>query len=353
MRFLVFPVVVLLAASLSAQTEEVEVQAASNVSVFGKTGSQSDFQTLVPGTKVKVDYTASHSEAIRAICNASSSSGSAWISSSGMVWRSDIVNNRFLPYLTATFLQSGTVSGDGTGALSSSASNNNPQPGPQSFLAIFRGPSSLLGNVRIYWEGRTQTTGSKTGAAVDVGNDNSVEFTGDAAKSHREERFFPVSFASGPVVVKVTFTGNAVTPGQGVQAFWQRLTVNMIKSGSCAIKSFGSPCKSAKLDGGMLTIGKKSILSLKMTGAPANAFFVRVVGQTRVNALLPGGCTLLASPEVVELKQSNSNGEFVEAFTLPGDTNWNLVFQYIPFILVNSQLQLSATNGQEATCSGF
>lgn len=353
MRFSLLVVPALLTAGLTAQTEEVEVQALGNVSVIAKSGNQTQFGTIAPGTKVTADFTAQHSLQLRAIANANTGGGWASIGSSGSVWRSDIINARFLPVLTATFLQSGSVSGNGTTALSSSSSSTNPQPGPQSFLVTFRGPKSIRGNVRLSWEGRTQTATSKTGATIDVGNDNTIDFVGDAAKSNREERFFPVSFANGPVVVKVTFTGSGSTPGKSVQAHWQRVKLNMIKTGTCGIASFGQSCGGAKLDGGMLVLGSTAIVSLKLTGGAANGFFVRVAGTQRVNATLPGGCTLLASPEIVVLGRANASGEFSEAFTLSADTNWKVVFQYIPFDLVSGQLQLKATNGQEASCSGF
>ncbi len=340
-------------AAVAAQTEEVEVQALGNVSVLARNGAQSSFQTIAPGTKVKADFSATHSLSLRAIANLSGTGNWASVGSSGTVWKSDIIGSRFVPVLTASFLQSGTVGGSGTADLSSSSTASKAQPGPQSFLVTFRAPSNVNGKVRVSWEGRLQGTGSKATASVDVGNDNKIDFAGDAAKSTREERFFPVSFAKGPIVVKVTFTGKGVTSGRSVQAFWQRLKVNMIKTGTCGVSSFGKACGGATLEGGMFTLGGYSILSLKMKGASPNAFFVRVIGSKRVQIPLPGGCTLYSNPDIVDLLRADSSGEYVDAFKLRADNNWKLVFQYVPFDLVASKLVLKGTNGQEASCSGF
>lgn len=194
---------------------------------------------------------------------------------------------------------------------------------------------------------------SKWTAQVDIGNDNSAELSLDSTKDSNKVVAFPVKFAGGPVDIKVTLNG---VGGDGPSSFltqFQGLKISLDRQGSCKLTSYGTSCGGARMDAGMFTIGNNNVLATTLSGGVKGGFFVRVIGTKRVDQPLPGTCRLLAEPTVVQLLQADANGGYKESFMVPANYNFTVTMQYVPFDLVGSEIQASATNAWEVACSGF
>lgn len=341
-----------LSASLSAQ--DITVKAQSDVSSLATSGSTSDFRTVKAGSSVTVAETASHSESLQVYnVSASTTTGYASFTQSGMASYVDVINNKFVYALTAKFLHNGTTSGDGVASTSPSNSAGSATPGACVWLVTIRHPSNVVGDLLLRWRAQ-QNPRAKLSVQVDVGNDNSVDFSADSTQESTKELAIPVTFNNGPLVIKVTTDSFSDAKGEGgYHNFNQSLTLNLVKKGVCNLVTYGSSCGGAKLDAGMFKVGGSSILQMKLSGGVKNGFFVRVVGTTRINVPLPGNCPLLADPSIVELLSSDSNGAYTEAFTMPADKNYVVTFQYVPFDLVGGNIVTTSTNAWELSCSGF
>jgi len=350
------PLTLLFALPLTARltAQDLTVQAVTNASVLARTGTQGDLQTIKAGSKVSVDEK-QFEQVLFPVpgATATSSGGRAGLGLRAGTSPLEIVPGRgFLIGLNAIFLHMGSATGDGTVATSADASASTAKPGPVSFLVTFRQPASVTGELVVSWAGLGGSNSHWT-ASVDIGNDNTVELAADSTKDTSKIVGFPVTFAGGPVAVKVTLSGTASNAPAVLFNQFQSLRLSLVRKGSCALVSYGKPCGGASMNAGMLTLGKKSVLSTKLSGAASGGFFIRVFGESRTALALPGGCQLLAEPAVLDLRRADANGEFVESFLLPTYYNFTLTMQYLPFTLSGNQIVLSATEAWEMRCSGF
>ena len=209
--------------------------------------------------------------------------------------------------------------------------------------------------MHLTYSGWLKYSAAKGITSVDVGNDSKVDWTGDLSKSTSDTAQFNVSFQNGPVVIKVTTQASSPTTQNSsqAQAMYQSVALKLKKTGSCTLTNYGTSCGGASLLAGILTLGSQNIVATKLTGGVKGGFLARVIGGKRVSALLPGGCSLLAEPVLVDLYQADANGEFREVFPMPADTNFTVTFQYVPIDLNTSGIKALATNAFQLTCSGF
>lgn len=349
---LALPLALFAGASLAAQ--DLTVKALTNASVLARSGSQAQLQTIKAGTFVSVNESQAQQTQLPAIgINATSNSGSAGIGLRAGPSPLEIVPNRgFLFGLNASFMFLGSTTGDGSVATTTATSASGAQQAPISFLVTFRQPSTVKGDLVLSWYGLNHANSNWT-ATVDIGNDNSVEFSADSTKETNRFAAIPVAFANGPIDVKVTFSGSSQgTPSSPWNVF-ESLKISLDRTGSCNLVSYGSSCGGAKMDAGMFSIGKSSVLAVNLSGGVQNGFFVRVIGEKRTDLPLPGTCRLLAEPTIVQLLRSDANGAYKESFMVPANMNFIVTLQYVPFDLVGTQIQARATNAWEMKCSGF
>jgi hypothetical protein len=339
------------APALNAQ--DLTVRALDNAAVLSRTTSSADLQGIGTGNKVDANENSTHPAPMTASSATSSATGTAnlWVRA-GTSPMEPLPLRGFIAGLHASFSYLGATTGDGAVATTAAASSGGAQPGPVSFLVTFRQPASVGGVFAINWTGWDNPNGRWT-ADVDVGNDNSVEFSADSANQTNRTTDYPVSFANGNVDILVTMSGTATNAPAKLWNAFQTLRISLIRKGSCNLSSYGTSCGGAQLDAGLLTIGSAAVMATKLSGGVQNGFFVRAVGSKRVDVPLPGGCRLLAEPLVVDLLQADAQGTYKESFLVPAARNFKVTIQYVPFELVGGQMQARATQAWEMTCSGF
>ncbi|MHC4811561.1 MAG: hypothetical protein ACYTFN_00595 [Planctomycetota bacterium] len=331
--------------------QDVTVKTLTNVSAVGISSGLKGINTK-PANTVATTSTGYISQAIQALDRTRGSKGTTQINATAYAERKIFQTNK---PVQARIFNMITLQGDGAGFITSDTVASTATAKPVSYLVTFNADKSVHGVVNLTYTGWIKYSAAKGITSVDVGNDSKVDWTGDLSKSTSDTAQFKVSFANGPVVIKVTTEASSPTTQNSsqAQAMYQSVTLQLKKTGSCTLTNYGTSCGGASLLAGVMTLGSQSIVATKLTGGVKGGFLARVIGGKRFTAPLPGGCTLLAEPLFVDLYQADANGEFREVFPMPAETNFTVTFQYIPIDLDAKGIKALATNAFELTCSGF
>jgi len=244
------------------------------------------------------------------------------------------------------------------GGTSASASANGATKGPHSVLLTFAGAPSTKGRVVVSFRANVQygTNKSLNKGAVDIGNDNSVEWSGGGSGSQAVTKEFPASLdKNGGLAVRLT-TESAVFGTGDPRDFvncWSELyvTFKAADQGKCTVQPYGKGC-GPKLDAAVATISNNNVVVWKLTGGFKNGFAVNIVGTQALNLQLGGGCSLLANAVVLTLVKTDANGEWKNSDIVPM-RNFTSYHQSLPIDVVNNTLILKASNGQKLSCTGF
>ncbi len=337
------------ASHLAAQ--DVTVTTLTNVSAVGVSSGATGINTQ-PANTVATTSTGYSSQSIQALDRTGGSNGSTQIYATAYAERKIFETNK---PVQARIMNSLTLQGDGAGFITSDTVANTATAKPVSYLVTFTADKSVQGVVDLTYSGWIKYSAAKGITSVDIGNDSKVDWTGDLSKATSDTAQFKVSFQNGPVVIKVTTECSSPTTQNSsqAQAMYQSVTLKLKKTGTCTLTNYGTACGGASLLAGILTLGTQNIVATKLTGGVKGGFLARVIGGKRVTVQLPGGCTLLAEPMLVDLYQADTNGEFREVFPMPADTNLIVTFQYVPIDLDTNGIKALATNAFELNCSGF
>lgn len=340
-----------LASVLAAQDPQVTVKALTDVSGVGVTNGTAGIVTQ-PVNTVATTSTGYTSQAIRVEARPNSSQGSTLIYAIAYAERKIFETNK---PVQARIMNSLTLQGDGAGFITSDTVANTATAKPVSYLVTFDAPKNVQGVVELSYSGWIKYSSAMGITTVDIGNDNKVEWTGDLSKTTSDSTSFPVNFANGSVVIKVTTQCSSPTTQNSsqAQAMYQSVTLKLSKTGSCTLTNYGTACGGAALQSGILTLGNQTIVATRLTGGVKGGFLARVIGGQRVTVSLPGNCTLYAEPLMVDLFQADANGEFREVFPMPANQNFVATFQYVPIDLDANGIKTLATNAFELNCSGW
>ena len=340
MRFASLFLAAAAAAPLGAQNAPtIELYTDSAVAAFATDGTTTDFETVPAKTQLF--------GATKGI--------NMWpkVSSSGKAYAS-------IPVLAYTnhagtgvnLLERGYCRGGKgvAGGTSSSTSKTSIKQGPHSYIVRIVGQKGTAGAVYVSWHSKA-VLGAKIGGTVDIGNDNSVEYTGKANVAERKT--FPYVLGSKPLEIKVTIDGSVQGTGKYddyVNYFvdcFVGFTVD--RTTKCTLTPYGKGC-GPTLQGGSQLIGNDHVVQLKCTGGFANGWALHIIGTQAIKLSLPGNCDLLSNALVLTLIKADNSGTSSESFKIRSTDRVTSYHQFLPMDVFNNQLILKASNGIKLEC---
>lgn len=341
----------LLAASpLLAQTQSIttDLRLLSPAGALATAGSNSDFQSSPANTVIGPSPWT-----WRLRASATSGSGATGLSASSSMWAVRNYDNNGVQ-MGMTGLTRGGKTEKG---LFIPGTSKTGKPGAISFLVTFTGKPASKGAIQLTWQSLLQYGTGTVAATADLGNDNSVEWSGGDLKGSIKTVNLPVTFDSnGKAVLKLTMDGTTTGAGQFTySSLYGRLTAKFIDSnaGKCTVTAYSSGCAGAQVAAGVLSIGNNHVVNLKMTGGYPNAYVVEAVGNQQTNLTLPGNCSLLCNAVVILVHGTDAKGEYSTTHQISKYTALTAYHQFLPIDLQNGQLVVKATNGLKIVCTGL
>jgi hypothetical protein len=237
---------ILPAATLVAQSSvQVELWTDSAVSAIASDGTTTDFEMVPAKTQL--------------------------VGAAGRVNLWPKVSNSGVSYASIPVL--GYVNGVGTGAnllergycrgsksviggTSSSTSKAGAVQGAHSYILKVIGAKGTAGSVYVNWHTKA-VLGATVSGTVDIGNDNSVEFTGKANVAERKN--FPMVLGSTPLEIKITL--DAKVQGTGNYADYVNYFIDCFigftvdQTTTCTVTPYGQGCGPV-LSGGSQLVGR-------------------------------------------------------------------------------------------------
>jgi hypothetical protein len=325
----------LLAGALSAQSSvTAELVTKTPVAAYVRQGNQTDFKALAANVKIPATFTS-----VDASLNNSFHSTLVDWSTQGAV----IVVNLG----DQGGVNLGTSGPAPTAGTSPSANVANLQPGPHSFLLKLSGPAGTKGLLEVWSSGGLNVPqGAVHGAyRVDIGDDNSVEFTGVVPGNLARQTFVVQIPTSGTLLVRLEADVQATQLTSGSTLYKMGATIQFTPSPLCVGKPYGDFCSGPLLSGAGQASGSSWLYTLKLTGGTANGIGWLVVGDRPVSVQVPGvQCPLLTNVLVAV------------PFVLDsvGTANWN--FKVSQAVDIDLRVQAAdfgtatASNGLHALC---
>ncbi len=347
-RFLLAALVTV--APVVAQTQSIttDLKLLSAAGALATAGSSSDFQSAPANTVIGPSPWT-----WRLRASATQGSGATGLSASSSMWAVRNTDNNGIQ-MGMTGLTRG---GNTEKGLFIPDTSKNGKPGAISFLMTLTGTANSQGAIQLTWQSLLQYGTGTVAASADIGNDNSVEWSGGDIKGSIKTANLPVTFDSnGKIVVKLTMDGTTTGAGQFTySSLYGRLTAKFIdqNAGKCTATAYGSGCGGAQVAAGVLSLGNNHVINLKMTGGFPNAYVVEAVGNQQTTLTLPGNCSLLCNAVVVLVHATNAQGEYSTAHQISKYTAMTAYHQFLPIDLQNGQLVIKATNGLKIVSTGI
>jgi len=337
------------ATPLLAQTQSIttDFKQLSAAGALATAGSNSDFKSSPANTVIGPSPWM-----WRLRASATSGSGASGLSASSSMWAVRNSNNNGIQMgMTGT-----TRGGKTDKGLFTPSTSKTGKPGAISFLMTMTGKPATQGAIQLTWQSLLQYGTGTVAASADVGNDNSVEWSGGDVAGGIKTANLPVAFDSkGKIVVKLTMDGTTTGAGQFTYStLYGRLTAKFvdINAGKCTVTAYGSGCGSAAVSAGVLSVGNNHVLNLKMTGGYPNAFVVETVGNQQTALPLPGNCSLLCNALVILIHKTDAKGEYATAHKVSKYAKLTAYHQFLPIDQQNGQLVIKATNALKIVCTG-
>jgi hypothetical protein len=337
------------ASPLLAQSQSVttDLKLLSAAGALATAGSISDFKSAPANTVIGPSPWT-----WRLSASAASGSGATGLSASSSMWAVRNGDNNGIQ-MGMTGLTRG---GNTEKGLFTPSESKTGKPGAISFLVTFTGTPSAQGAIALTWQSLLQYGTGTVSASADVGNDNSVEWSGGDLSGSIKNANLPVAFDSnGKIVVKLTMDGTTTGAGQFTySSLYGRLTARFVSitAGKCTITAYGSGCLGAQVAAGVLSVGNDHVINLKMTGGFPNAFVVEAVGSQQGNLVLPGNCSLLCNAVVVLIHNTDAKGEYSTAYKISKYKRATAYHQFLPIDMQNNLLVIKATNGLKIVSTG-
>lgn len=221
--------------------------------------------------------------------------------------------------------------------------------GPHSFLMTITAPQGTKGALSVSWHSKA-VSGASIAGAIDIGNDNSVEYTG--AANVAERKTFPYTFGTQPLVVKITTDGKV--PGQGNNIFndyFADCFVGFIedKDSKCTFTNYGQSCGPTS-SGSVSTQNGQHKFTLNMANGYPNAFAVSMVGTSPLNVSIGNNCYLLTTIDVARPLVSDANGNSTDTWNAPSTLVGRVYFQFLSLTIVGGNLVLQSSDGTRIDC---
>jgi hypothetical protein len=222
--------------------------------------------------------------------------------------------------------------------------------GAHSYILKVIGAKGTAGSVYVNWHTKA-VLGATVSGTVDIGNDNSVEFTGKANVAERKN--FPMVLGSTPLEIKITL--DAKVQGTGNYADYVNYFIDCFigftvdQTTTCTVTPYGQGCGPV-LSGGSQLVGNDHVVLLKCTGGFPNGWAIPTIGTRSINLPLPGNCSLLSNALVLTLLKSDNAGVTSETFKIRSTDLVKSYHQFLPIDLFNNQLVLKTSNGAVLEC---
>lgn len=330
-----------LAGAASAQANLV-ITADGPVSSYAVAGSGSDFDSVPGGTVIgRFPNTLD----IGASVNPGSTPNARSVT---LAYPSGFGARTGLNFFERSYCRGALTDRSGTSA---SATANGANWGGHSLLATFTSPTAIRGELQLSFRADTDTTGT-VGAALDIGNDGTVEFSASSGGSFT----FPISLAANTPLVcrltnqcEVTGTGNV----NDFQYCWTELYFAFVEAQNttCAFNNYGAGCGGATAAGADVTVGSQRVVTFVVNGAFPNMPVINAIGDQQLNVPLLAGCNLLCNAIDVSLMQADATGTAVESYTMPLTMAGRSFHQFLPIDIVGNTLVVRTTNGIDFACN--
>lgn len=329
-----------LVAPVAAQTLNAELRAATNVGVFAKTSTATDYEFL------KQDTLIAPSAKVQAMVMGASATTAATL-------------NPITGGIAVIVTEQGAAGGhDHQTSSAGTSPSNDPRafrPGPHSFLLRVLLRADAQAKVMIGFEGKVSSTGAAAGVAVDIGDDNSVEFK-QAADGLSHHQNFTAKAGNRGLMIRITTNGLVEQKGMGMSSYSAALKVAVLADtsggGRCVFTSYGHGC-GPELGGAELHSEKGTLVAFKTIHAHPNGIGAFVLGNQRAELQFAGTrCYLLVIPVLLLPHAVDEQGHSVQMFPLPVRLEARIQTQDVLFYRADRGFHVESTNGVELACKG-
>ena len=225
----------------------------------------------------------------------------------------------------------------------------NAQPSAHSLLLRLVAPRQepLRGALVVKRSGLADA-GARAGAAVDIGDDGSNEFT-QLVDGRPHEQKFRINAAAG-VSVKITTSGLAQIGSQGRSGYMLELAVEFVEDDQgCTFTPYGPSC-GPRLVGSDDVVGRLHSFTFEQSGAFPSSPGVLMLGLRAAQGRIPGTpCALLVDPIVVVPFSSDAMGHAVLKFGVLGPISGDIYAQGVSYMLLPG-FRLETSQGLKVSC---
>ncbi|MBK9385790.1 MAG: hypothetical protein IPN34_13350 [Planctomycetes bacterium] len=326
--------ILLSSATLSAQQTTIDIRTDGPCAVLAQSGTQQDFEGVAAGTPI--------GSSNRLYVNALLSQGT-YLSATTIAYPTQPFENG----IGCNFFERAYARGAASDVAGTSASPaaTGAQHGPHALLLSFQNTPGTAGKIVFHFRANPGTTGSTSGA-IDLDNNGTIEFR--ATQTATQE--FPFTFGpTGSLDLRVLNdcsvrgTGNT----SDFQSAWTEIWVGFLPdlTATSSFTSYGAGCSGAQAFGGDVLLGSNRVVTMLVSGAFPNDPVLGVSGTQPLNIPLPGGCSLLATVEVVTVLTADASGNATQTWTMPATLTGIAYHQFLPLSLQSGALVLRASDG--------
>jgi hypothetical protein len=339
MRFLSLPLtLVAIGAAALAQTTQPSLKTLTDFGVYAKAGTTGDYE-----------YVAKDTQVLRPLAVAAGVEGASATSDASLM-----VMNGAVAVVVGEKGNAAVRDASGAASAGTSASNDprNVVPGPHSLLLVVPLKKDAKANVVVHFEGHAANSAATADVAIDIGNDDKVEFkqVADGKPYHME---FPVVATDQGVVVKITTNGQVNQKGTGTSDYGAMTSVKVatgMGGGRCSFEVYGKTC-GPKMTGVEEHHQMETIVVLTVVGAHPSSLAAILFGTERLEAQFPGTqCFLNLKPLLALPHQISERGHAELRFLLPPNITLSLLTQDAIFFRGDRGLTVESTNGLGLSC---
>lgn len=326
-------VVALLAAPVAAQGGGITT--ATPIGVFAKDDNLADLQ-LIPART-----------AIAAPMSVQAQAGGGMASTAITPMRQ---HDRGVVVVEKAVAANSTSRGSVVAGTTDSTELRNAQPSAHSLLLRLVPPRQepLRGALVVKLTGLADA-GARAGAAVDIGDDGSNEFT-QLVDGRPHEQKFRINAAAGGVSVKITTSGLVQIGSQGRTGYALELAVEFVEDDpGCTFTPYGPSC-GPRLVGSDEVVGRLHSFTFEQSGAFPSSPGVLMLGLRPAQGRIPGTqCALLVDPIVIVPFSSDAMGHAILKFGVLGPISGDVYAQGVSYTLLPG-FRLETSQGLRVSC---